>query len=309
MLSLYKNKALQGERKNICFRKTIKDSSVAEGVGLHSGETTKLIFHPAEEHTGIRFYAGKKNNDVKIIPANLEYVMDTSMAVTLGKDHVYIQTIEHLMFAIYTLGITDMIIEVTGGSEIPIFDGSARPYIEILENCEFHEYSSMIKPIEIKKPIMVTDGDRYIVGIPSNDLKISYSIDYNHPLLKNLSCEITYTREFFVNHVSKARTFGFMKDVEILRNKGLAQGGTIDNVLVFNDRSTVNKERFLHEALYHKVLDLVGDLSLCGRPIKGHLLGSKGGHALDIAFAKKLIKQSQEHDQQNEFPNVKTSLL
>ncbi|MDH4262447.1 MAG: UDP-3-O-acyl-N-acetylglucosamine deacetylase [Spirochaetia bacterium] len=302
---MYKNKALQNERKNIFFRKTIKDTSIAEGVGLHSGEITKLIFHPAEEHTGIQFHTYLKNNRVNKIAATLENVMDTSMAVTLGKNHMYIQTIEHLMFAISILGITDMVIEVIGGSEIPILDGSAQPYIEILENCEFHEYSSIVSPIEIKSPIMVTDGDRYIVGIPANQLKISYSVDYNHPMLKNLSCEINYTREFFVNHIAKARTFGFMKDVEILRNKGLAQGGTIDNVLVFNQNSTVNKERFLHEALYHKVLDLMGDLSLCNRPIKGHLLGSKGGHALDIAFAKKLIKQSQEYDHQTNIPIVK----
>jgi len=309
MFFLHKNKSLLSERKNIRFRKTIKDSSIAEGVGLHSGEATKLVFHPAEEHTGIQFYYGKKNSPSKVIPASLEYVMDTSMAVTLGKNQVYVQTIEHLMFAIYVLGITDMIIEVIGGSEIPIMDGSAKPYIEILENCEFHEFPSMVAPIEIKKPIMVTDGDRYIVGIPAKDLKISYSIDYNHPMLKNLSCEITYTKEFFATHIAHARTFGFMKDVEILRAKGLAQGGTIDNVLVFNQESTVNRERFINEALYHKILDLIGDLSLCGRPIKGHLLGSKGGHALDIAFAKKLVKQARENELLEEFPQAKSSFF
>jgi UDP-3-O-[3-hydroxymyristoyl] N-acetylglucosamine deacetylase len=128
-------------------------------------------------------------------------------------------------------------------------------------------------------------------------------------MLKNLSCEIIYTQDFFKNHVSRARTFGFMKDVEILRNKGLAQGGTIDNVLVFNQESTVNQERFINEALYHKVLDLIGDLSLCGRPIKGHLLGSKGGHALDIAFAKKMVKQAQDPTLQSEIPKVKHSFF
>jgi len=261
---------------------------------LHSGEMTKLVFHPAEENTGILFYTGKKGATERIIPAELGYVMDTSMAVTLGKSHIYIQTVEHLMFAIYVLGITDMIVEIINGSEIPILDGSAHPYIEILENCEYHEYSTQIAPLTITRPVMVTDGERYIVGIPANDLKISYSIDYNHPMLQNLSCEIVYTRDFFIHHVSKARTFGFMKDIEILRNKGLAQGGTIENVLVFNNQSVVNKERFLHEALYHKVLDLMGDLSLCRRPIKAHILGSRGGHALDIAFAKKIVKEAQE---------------
>jgi len=308
MLSIYKNKTLQTDRKSICFRKTLKNSSIIEGVGLHSGEIVKIIFHPADEFTGIQFRTTGKNNQQIMIPAELEYVMDTSMAVTLGKDHVYVQTIEHLMYALYVLGVTDIIIELIGGSEIPILDGSAYPFIEILESCEFHEYSSIVEVIEIKKPIMVTDGDRYIVGIPANELKISYNIHYNHPLLKNQSCEMTYKKEFFANHISRARTFGFMKDVEILRKKGLAQGGTIENVLVFNKKSTINKERFLYEALYHKVLDLIGDISLCGRPIKGHLLGSRGGHALDIAFAKKLVKQMKEHEKTLEPALIKRSI-
>ena len=304
MFAFKSNKSLQKERKQIAFRKTIKDSSVIEGFGLHSGEKTKLILHPAEESTGIQFYIGKKNYAARKIPAVLENVMDTSMAVTIGKNQVYVQTIEHIMFSLYVLGITDIMIEVIGGSEIPILDGSAQPFIETLESCEFHEYSTQVVPIEIKKPLMVTDGDRYIVGIPAKDLRISYSIDYAHPLLKNLSCEIMYTRDLFINHISRARTFGFLKDVEVLRSKGLAQGGTVDNVLVFNEHSTINQERFLHEALYHKILDLMGDLSMCGRPIKGHLLGSKGGHALDIAFAKKLMKQAKEDTNGLNLPNL-----
>lgn len=290
MFSLINNKLAKTERSKIQFRKTVKYSAILEGIGLHSGEKTKLIFHPAEENSGINFFVPRKPAGNTIIPASLDSVMDTSMAVTLGGNRIYIQTVEHLMFAIMALGITDMIIEVIGGHEIPIMDGSAYPFIEALESCEFHEYSSQVMPIYIKKPLMVTDGDRYLVGIPSEDLRISYNIDYNHPMLKNLSCEVAYTKEFFHDYIAKARTFGFMKDVEILRHRGLAQGGSIDNVLVFNDKGTINKERFLHEALYHKILDLIGDLSLCGRPIRGHILGSKGGHALDIAFAQKLEK-------------------
>jgi UDP-3-O-[3-hydroxymyristoyl] N-acetylglucosamine deacetylase len=290
MLKLKKNS--NGKNKPL-FRKTIKNPSTIEGAGLHSGEQTRLIFHPADENTGIQFFMGKQHNDRRI-PATLDQVIDTSMAVTLGRNRVYVQTIEHLMFAISMMGITDMVIEISGGTEIPILDGSARPFVEIFEDCEFHEYPTLVNPIVIHKPLMVTDGDRYIVGIPANHLKVSYSIDYSHPMLRNLSCEIVFNKSFFLEHIARARTFGFMKDVEILKNKGLAQGGTINNVLVFNQKSTVNKERFLHEALYHKVLDLMGDLSLCGRPIQGHLLGSKGGHALDVAFAKKLMRQEQE---------------
>jgi len=288
------------------FRKTIKNNGFVEGVGLHSGENIKLTFHPAEENTGICFYNGKFSGVERCLPVNLEHVIDTSMAVTLGKDRFYIQTIEHLMFAIHLLQITDMIIEIRGGHEIPILDGSASLFIEALNGCEFHTFPSEVDPLVISEPIMVSDGNRYLVGIPSPVRKISYHIDYPHPMLKNRSCELVFNEEFFINYIGRARTIGFLKDVEKLREKGLAQGGSVENVLVFTNEGTLNEPRFTHEPLYHKVLDMVGDLAILGRPIIGHLLGSKGGHALDIAFAKKIIQQFGSADNEENPLKAKT---
>jgi len=262
-----------------------------EGIGLHSGEKVKMMFHPAEDGFGIRFYNNRAKEKKSYVAASVENVIDTSLAVTIGDGNFFIQTIEHLMYAIYILGITDLIIEIQGATEIPIMDGSAKPFIEFFQTCEFHEFSTEIKPLKITKPVMVTDGDRYIVGLPAETSRISYSINFSHPLLENLEVDFPYDEEFLTKHISRARTFGFMKEVEYLRAKGLAQGGSTENVLVFTNEGTLNEPRFTHEALYHKILDMLGDLSLVGRPIQGHLLGSKGGHALDIAFAKKLLRE------------------
>jgi len=288
MLKFINNIDLKLQRKKLQFRKTIKESGTIEGIGLHSGENTRLTFYPAEAGQGILFYRGK-NHEKNYLSVTVDNVIDTSLAVTIGKRKYFVQTIEHLMFALYILNITDIIIEIQGGNEIPILDGSAYPFLEILQQCEFHEFSTEVKPLIIKTPVMVSDGNRYIVGLPDKDLKISYSIDYAHPLLKNLSTQISYTDKLFMEHISRARTFGFMKDYEILKSRGLAQGGSTENVLVFTTEGTLNEQRYLNEALFHKILDMIGDLSIIGRPIVGHLLGSKGGHALDIAFAKKLL--------------------
>ena len=281
------------ENQPLFFRRTIKEGTVLKGIGLHSGETSTLIFHPAESGSGITFVSKGHER----LPADLAHVIDTSQAVTIGQKSFIVQTIEHLMYSLFVMQVTDLTIEVQGGSEIPILDGSATPFIEALKACEFHDYSTEIEPLVIQKPISVTDGNRYIVGLPSPELRISYSIDYNHPFLKNLSTEVAYSQKYFIERIGNARTFGFLKDVEYLKERGLAQGGTTENALVFTQDGLLNEARFPDEALSHKILDLLGDLSLIRRPIIGHLLGSKGGHALDIAFAKKLVRSFQAFEE------------
>ena len=142
----------------------------------------------------------------------------------------------------------------------------------------------------------ISDGDRYLVAVPSEKLRISYSIDYKHPQLEKLSVQIDFHHQYFKHTISQARTFGFLREVEALRSKGLAQGGSTENVLVFTENSTLNEPRFESEPIYHKVLDLMGDLALIGRPLIGHILCSKGGHALDIAFGKKVKKMFSIED-------------
>ncbi|MDH5719793.1 MAG: UDP-3-O-acyl-N-acetylglucosamine deacetylase [Spirochaetia bacterium] len=276
-------------KHRILFRRTIKSSGVIKGIGLHSGESIKLIFHPADEREGL-FFIKKSKLETSVLPVDLEHVIDTSMAVTLGNNKYHIQTVEHLMYSIYVLGITDMAIEIQGSSEMPVLDGSAKPYIDFFEGLEFHEYSTEVKPIIIDKPVMVTDGNRYIVARPHNNLRISYHIDYPHPMLKKKSIELDYDEVFFKEKIASARTFGFLKEVELLKKNGLAKGGSTENALVFTGDGTLNDSRFDGEPIYHKILDLIGDLALIGRPIIGHILGSRGGHALDVAFGKKLLE-------------------
>lgn len=283
---------LTKKRPKVAFqpRKTIKHSGFVEGVGLHSGEHTRLIFHPADEGTGIVFWKRNSPSEKFLIPADLRHVIDTSLATTVGEGAEYVQTIEHVMYALFVLGISDLILEVQGGNEIPILDGSARDFIEALQALEIHEHREELAPLIITRPVMVQDGNRYLLALPADKLRFSYSIDYPHPLLSNLSIQLDYDRDFFIDTVSTARTFGFLHDVEILKKKGLAQGGSIDNALVYTPEGTLNPPRFPLESLYHKILDLIGDLALVGRPIQGHILGSRGGHALDIAFGKKILK-------------------
>lgn len=275
------------------YRTTIKHPGSYEGVGLHSGEITRLVFYPAECGTGIVFFReGQRESASTAIIASLDSVIDTSLAVTLGSgdNSFQLQTVEHLLYALFVLGITDIAIGVEGGKEIPIADGSAGPFIQTLKDLELHHYAEPVHPLIVTQPVSVTDGDRYLVALPAQDFRISYYIDYPHPLLRNQAVELGYDELLFTDTIGFARTFGFMKDVEYLRSRGLAQGGSIDNAVVYMpDGTTLNGFRFAHESVYHKILDLVGDLALVGRPIKGHILGARGGHALDVAFGKKLL--------------------
>lgn len=291
MLNIFRKKIKPTQE--LFFRKTIKYPGLVEGAGLHSGKSMTLRFQPAESNTGIVFFR-HNGNDEQYLPVELSHVIDTSWAVTLGNENFHIQTVEHLLYAVSVLGITDMFIEINENSqEVPILDGSAHNFIESLQRCEFHEYEDEIEPIVIREPVFVSDGDRYLVGMPSakKRFEISCSIDYPHPLLKNISTQLTFDRPFFVNTIGRARTIGFVKEVDALKKMGLAKGGTTENVLVYDDKDTVNTPRFTNEALYHKILDLVGDLALIGRPIIGHILASKSGHSLDVAFGKKLLQQ------------------
>ncbi|GAB4424217.1 MAG: UDP-3-O-acyl-N-acetylglucosamine deacetylase [Turneriella sp.] len=275
------------------YRATIKHPGTYEGVGLHSGELTKLTFYPADCGDGIVFFRqGRNGSDRIAITATLDNVIDTSLAVTLGsgENSFQLQTVEHLLYALFVLGITDIAIEVEGGKEVPIADGSAGPFIRCLQQLELHQYTERVKPLVVTRPVSVTDGDRYLVAMPAREFQVSYYIDYPHPLLKNQAVQLGYEDLVFTETIGFARTFGFMKDVEYLRSRGLAQGGSADNAVIYMpDGTTLNDFRFERESVYHKILDLIGDLALVGRPIQGHILGARGGHALDVAFGKKLL--------------------
>ncbi|MCC5814643.1 MAG: UDP-3-O-acyl-N-acetylglucosamine deacetylase [Leptospira sp.] len=277
------------------FRKTVKNTVKMKGIGLHSGKSVHLNIHPAEAGTGIQFYHTSPNHITKI-PVSVDYVIDTGNAVTLGKDGIKIQTIEHLMAAIHAMGITDARLEINA-MEIPIMDGSSLPFLQSIQDTGLETFKHTIDPIEITHPIWVVEGDKYLVLLPADEWKVTYSIDFNHPLLKGQTIHIQLNQETLLNEILPARTFGFLKDVEYLQSRGLALGGSLDNAVVLTEDSYLNDElRFENECVRHKVLDLVGDLAVMGRPFKGHLIASKAGHGLDISLAKCILEQEKNNE-------------
>ncbi|TGN18720.1 UDP-3-O-acyl-N-acetylglucosamine deacetylase [Leptospira idonii] len=272
-------------------RKTIKSSITLKGIGLHSGKTVTLRLHPAEAGTGLIFFLYKGLSKVRI-PVSLDHVVDTSNATTIGDGGSNrIQTIEHLLAAVHTLGITDCILEIDA-VEVPIMDGSSAPFWEGIRSAGIQELEETIEPIRIANPMWVVDGDKYLVMLPSDELKVTYNIDFNHPLLRGQSYTTTLNENILSEDILPARTFGFLKDVEALQARGLAMGGSLDNAVVLTDDGYLNESlRYENECVRHKILDLIGDLAVMGRPFYGHLIASKAGHALDISLAKCIMSQ------------------
>ena len=272
-------------------RKTIQSAVTIRGIGVHSGKSVKLQLHPAESGSGLRFVYYHNDLEKTYVPVALDHVIDTSNAVTLGDGKHIIQTVEHLMAAIHTLGITDLLMEIDS-IEIPILDGSGLEFLNIIESAGITEYAETIEPIIIQNPIWVVDVDKYIVILPSATPKITYHIDFNHPLLRGQSHTTDITNEILRNEILPARTFGFLKDAEALQARGLALGSSLDNAVVLTDTGYLNESlRFENECVRHKILDLVGDISIIGRPVIGHILASKAGHALDISLAKYIMSK------------------
>ncbi|TGN08446.1 UDP-3-O-acyl-N-acetylglucosamine deacetylase [Leptospira ilyithenensis] len=276
---------------NTIHRKTIKESLTLKGIGLHSGKTVTLRLHPAPANTGLVFFLYRGINKIRI-PISLDHVVDTSNATTIGDGSSNrIQTIEHLLAAVHTLGITDCILEIDA-VEVPIMDGSSLPFWEGIRSSGIKELEETIEPIRISHPMWVVDGDKYLVMLPSDELKVTYNIDFNHPLLRGHSYTTKLDETILGEDILPARTFGFLKDVEALQARGLALGGSLDNAVVLTDDGYLNESlRYENECVRHKILDLVGDLAVMGRPFYGHLIASKAGHALDISLAKCIMSK------------------
>ena len=282
------------------FRKTVKNTIRLKGLGLHSEKTVQLTIHPSESGSGIQFLHTSPTKKT-LIPVHVDQVIDTGNAVTLGQDGVKIQTIEHLMAALHTLGISDAIIEIDS-NEVPIMDGSSLPFLEAIISTGSLSFREQLEPIKITNPIWVVEGDKYLVLLPSDELKVTYNIDFNHPLLRGQTLTTSLDQNTLLNEILPARTFGFLKDVEYLQSRGLALGGSLDNAVVLTEDGYLNDElRFDNECISHKVLDLIGDLAVMGRPFTGHLIASKAGHGLDISLAKCILEQERA----NEFSKYK----
>ncbi len=208
----------------LIYRKTLKSSITLKGIGLHSGKTVTLKLHPAEDGTGLIFFLYRGSQKVRI-PVSLDHVVDTSNATTIGDGGSNrVQTIEHLLAALHSLGITDCVLEIDS-VEVPIMDGSSLPFVEGVRAAGVQTLNETIEPITIQNPMWVVDGDKYLVMLPSDELKVTYSIDFNHPLLRGQSYTTTLDESILSTDILPARTFGFLKDVEALQARGLAMGG------------------------------------------------------------------------------------
>jgi UDP-3-O-[3-hydroxymyristoyl] N-acetylglucosamine deacetylase len=258
---------------------TIRKQAAIEGVGLHSGQPAKITLSPAPADTGIVFRAADPHRT--LIPARPEMIVDSHFATTLGVNGARIQTVEHLMAAAAALGIDNLLVEVEG-EEIPAMDGSAKPFVSLLYAAGKATLAAPRQPLAINRPIRVGDEGRWLQILPSDDFRVSYTLDVNHPAVGTQAVSFACSEQVFVEELASARTYGFLKDVGDLRKNGLAKGGSLDNTVVVGRRAVLNASlRYRDEFVRHKILDLIGDLALLGRPVVGHVVARNAGHALN----------------------------
>jgi UDP-3-O-[3-hydroxymyristoyl] N-acetylglucosamine deacetylase len=273
---------------------TLKKAVNCCGVGLHSGRTVNLTIKPAPVNNGIRFFRSDLNNG-KYIKAHMDKVIDTRLATTLGDNEMRISTTEHLMAALRGFGVDNANIEVDS-VEIPIMDGSAGPFIHLLKKSGRQRQEELRKVIRITKKITYSDGDTTISVSPHNGFKVTGEIIFDDSLIQSQKYSLNVDTEHFIKEISRARTFGYVEQVEELWANGLALGGTLDNTIAihWNRKSILNEDglRFDDEFIRHKVLDIIGDLALLGYPILGHVTARKSGHTQHLAFMKALANAS-----------------
>lgn len=270
-------------------RRTLQEAISVSGVGVHSGETVQLKLVPAPAGTGLVLRSPRKSDgEIEISPYR---VANTLNAVTLSNGIWSVSTVEHLLAALATAGITDLYIELDA-SEMPIMDGSSQEFYEAVQSAGVAVLSESIEPIRLQNAVWIVEGDKYLVALPHDGLRVSYHIDYQHPLLAGKSLTIDLDADVLANEILPARTFGFLRDVDQLKAKGLIKGASLDNAVVLTDDSYLNEElRFPEECIRHKILDLIGDMYLLGRPIHAHFIASKAGHGLDVALARRILTQ------------------
>jgi len=274
-------------------QRTLKNAIRATGVGLHTGKKVVLTLKPAPVDTGIVFRRTDLDPVVEI-EARAENVGDTLLSTTLVKGDVRIATVEHLLSAMAGLGIDNAIVELSA-QEVPIMDGSAGPFVFLIQSAGIQEQSAAKKFLRIKKPITVEEGDKVASFLPFDGFKVSFTIDFDHPVFqgRNLTSSVDFSSTSFVKEVSRARTFGFMHEIEYLRSKGLVQGGSVDNAIVIDQYRILNEGglRYEDEFVKHKILDAIGDLYLLGTSVIGEFKAFKSGHSLNNKSLRHLMTQ------------------
>lgn len=272
-------------------QRTLKNVIRATGVGLHTGEKIYLTLRPAAVDTGIVFRRVDLDEPVEI-PARPDNVGDTRLCTTVCHDDVRISTVEHLLSALAGMGIDNAYIDLSA-AEVPIMDGSAGPFVFLIQSAGIEEQNAPKRFIRIKRPVIVEEDDKWVRFDPFDGFKVSFSIDFDHPVFKThtRSASLDFSTTSFVKEVSRARTFGLLCDVERLREKNLALGGSLDNAIVVDDYRILNEDglRYEDEFVKHKILDAIGDLYLLGHSLIGAFSGHKSGHALNNRLLEALI--------------------
>jgi len=268
-------------------QRTLDHSIRCSGIGLHSGRKIELILHPAPEDSGITFVRSDLGTD---IPAKADYVTDTRLCTTIGHGDAQVSTVEHLLSALAGLGVDNARIEVSG-PEVPIMDGSSAPFVFLIQCAGIREQSKAKKVLRVLKRVEVKDGDKRCALYPASGFKISYLLDYDHPLLRKRQVSIDFSRQAYTREISRARTFGFLHEVEALQKAGLALGGSLENAIVLDTHRVVNEGglRYEDECVRHKILDTLGDLSLSGYPIVGAFEGELTGHDMNHKLVTTLL--------------------
>ena len=278
-------------------QQTIKDSVTISGIGLHSGKYVDLILEPAEEDSGINFIRSDLSKENKVL-AIWSNVSNTVLSTTITNSYgVKVSTIEHLMSALSGMHIDNINILING-PEVPIMDGSSKPFVELIEKIGVKCQNKKRKILKVKKEILVSSENSFVKLSPNNQFSIDFEIDFKSSLVSKQSCQLQLINGNYVSDIASARTFGFEEDVDTLRSNGLALGGSLDNAVVVGKNKILNKEglRFEDEFVRHKILDSIGDLYLAGSPICAYFYGNKSGHYLNNQLLRQLFSDVSNYE-------------
>jgi UDP-3-O-[3-hydroxymyristoyl] N-acetylglucosamine deacetylase len=279
-------------------QRTLKNIISATGIGVHSGKKVLMTLRPAPENTGIVFVRTDLTPSL-MIPALVENIGNTTLCTVLEKQGASIATVEHLLSAFSGLGVDNAFVDLDS-AEVPIMDGSSAPFVFLIQSAGIRTQNALKKFIRIKKTLRYEDGDRFAMLEPFNGFKIRFQIDYNHPAFKNehASCELDLSGVSYAREVSRARTFGFISDFEVLKANNLALGASLDNAIALDDFKIINQDtlRYEDEFVKHKILDVIGDLYLLGYSIIGSFSGYKSGHSLNSRLLRALLAHQDNYE-------------
>ena len=272
---------------------TIKKEIKGVGIGLHKGEPIRFSMQPLDANSGIIFYRTDTNTYIEATPEN---VVDTRMATVIGKDGSSISTIEHMLSAIYAFGIDNLLIKIDA-SEVPVMDGSSTSFCMMFNETGLQELSRNKKVMVITKEVEVRDGDKFAKIAPHHTLHYHFQIKFNHPAIGFQEYGFDFNKQKYIDEISRARTFGFLKDVQMLRSQNLALGASLENAIVLDNNKIINNEglRYNNEFVRHKILDAIGDLKLLGMPYIGAYSSFAGSHHLNHLLTKEILKESDNY--------------